>query len=170
MEIPVGFGFARLASVSLESRMQEIARLKDGWHGQRSLAISEVIVHRVSNMLPVVAMSGMPSPEITPHANGTISLEWENSKICIFVEFGRTRVSGFVQTESGKVSVLPQATELSETLLRRWALILTPAPHWSVSFGAASNFGVQALSESNLPSFPLVRGAQPSGTLQLPAA
>jgi hypothetical protein len=169
-QFPTGFGFAHLASVSLESRMREIASLRDGWHGEGSFAISEAIVHRVRNLLPVVARLGMPSPEITPHANGTISLEWENSKICIFVEFGKTRIGGFVQTGSDRISVLPESADISDAILERWASILTPPPHWSLSFGTMSNFGAQALSDSSLPSFSFNRGAQPSGTLQLPAA
>ncbi len=143
-QLPTGFGFARLVFVSLECRMREIESLRDGWHGEGSLAISEAIVRRVRKMLPVVARLGMPSPELTPHANGTISLEWEKSKICIFVEFGKTRVGGFIKTGPDSLSVLPESADISDAILARWASILTPPPHLSLSFETVPNFGVQA--------------------------
>ncbi len=44
-------------------------------------------------------LDGLPNPELTPNANGTISLEWESDRGEVYIEFGKTRISGFLRIE-----------------------------------------------------------------------
>ncbi len=76
----------------------DLMRLKDGWFGEGSVAIDDKIIDRVAAALALISrVRNLPRPEVTPTANGTVSLEWSNDSLSIYLELGKTKMIGFLQ-------------------------------------------------------------------------
>ena len=84
-----------------QSLFDEIAMFSsfdDGWLGTGAKKIPDAVIERVrSTVRSLERVERLPNPEMTPNENGTISMEWECIKGAVYIEFGRTRISGFIK-------------------------------------------------------------------------
>jgi hypothetical protein len=80
--------------------IESFRNLGEGWLGPDSRKIPEETSDKVTNVAQTLEnVEGLPDPELTPTQNGTISLEWESNRGEAYVEFGKTRISGFLRIE-----------------------------------------------------------------------
>jgi hypothetical protein len=114
-------------SLQTRNRIARIRTLRDGWAGPSSIQIDELVLQRAVSALEVIAKSKtLPDPEITPNDNGTISFEWENANLCIYLEIGKTRVKGFIQSKFAGLIPLSYS-EPSVELFEGFSEILNPS-------------------------------------------
>ena len=103
--------------LNAEIMLEEIRKLKQDWDGYGALPIT---AEGCSHARTFIALTpkGMLMPEISPTSNGTISLEWESGNGDAYVEIGRTRYSGHIQTRHGSTFYLEgQLTNSAEQSL-----------------------------------------------------
>lgn len=113
---------------SLDDRLAAIRELADGWHGHGSMRIADSVIQRVQEAVVLINQAGnLPVPEITPTSNGTISLEWENTIVSIYVEIGRTRMNGFIEGQSTGLIVIPDIHVMDRDFFRALGEIFTPS-------------------------------------------
>ncbi|MGH1524215.1 hypothetical protein ACRAWC_09330 [Leifsonia sp. L25] len=72
------------------AQFASIGALTDGWNGEGSLAPSTETLESVGRLIRQLP-SELSSPEFTPNDNGTISIEWENTRGYVHLEVGTTR-------------------------------------------------------------------------------
>jgi hypothetical protein len=113
---------------ALEERLFTIHQLEDGWHGLGSIRVTQSVLDRVRQASSFIAMTKkLPAPEVTPNSNGTISLEWENDLMSIYLEIGRTRINGFLQSKAGEITVIPDTSELHIGFFKELSEIFSPS-------------------------------------------
>ena len=82
------------------SLLADLARLGPNWDAYGAEPIDAACVRNVSTIL--VALSGrIPSPEITPNPNGTLTLDWETEDQALSLELGVKRFSSFWESRRG---------------------------------------------------------------------
>lgn len=114
-------------SLQTRNRITRIRSLQDGWEGPSSIRVEDVILQRAVSALEVIAkVKTLPDPEITPNDNGTISFEWETTNLCIYLEIGRTRTEGFIQSKFAGIIPL-SSPEPSLELFEGFSEILNPS-------------------------------------------
>ncbi len=72
----------------------DLARLGPDWDGYGAEPISSRCIANASALLAALR-PGIPSPELTPNPNGTLTLDWEVDGQTLSLELGATRFSGF---------------------------------------------------------------------------
>lgn len=77
-------------TTELETQLNEIKALTDGWQGDGSLAPTAQTFANARGLLSLVPHDA----DVTPENNGTISFEWEGGHL----EVGRTRFSMYTPT------------------------------------------------------------------------
>ena len=123
-----------------EVRLAEISRLQDGWYGPGSVAVTAAVLKRVRETLSVInQVRNLPSPEVTPNPNGTISLEWESSRASIFVEIGQTKMNGFIEGAAFGSVLIPELTNLRRDF-QSLAEVLNPSSGMTLSHGIPSPY------------------------------
>lgn len=86
-----------IPSLETRRRIGEIRVLPQGWAGPGSIAIDTTVLQRAISALVLIArVKSLPDPEITPNSNGTVSFEWENGRISLYLEIGKTTARGFL--------------------------------------------------------------------------
>ena len=114
-------------SLQTRNRIARIRSLQDGWEGPWSIRVDDSILQRAVSALEVIAkVETLPDPEITPNDNGTISFEWENTRLCIYLEIGKTRIEGFIQSKFAGTIPL-SSPEPSLELFEGFSEILNPS-------------------------------------------
>jgi hypothetical protein len=83
--------------------MQRLGDLRHGWDGYGALPIRPETLRNARAFLRLTAgyAESLPIPEVSPHSNGTISLEWQHGSAEAYVEIGKSRLSGFVRSSEG---------------------------------------------------------------------
>ncbi|MDD2468528.1 MAG: hypothetical protein PHI97_31505 [Desulfobulbus sp.] len=75
--------------------------LEDDWDGYGAVGIDSVVVNNFCRIIDLLQKNRWVKcvPDINPVASGTISLSWEFNNVEAYLEIGRTRYSGYVQSE-----------------------------------------------------------------------
>ncbi len=134
-----------LASIRQEMvlTLDRFRNLGDGWLGPGTKQIPNETVDRVISIANALGgVDGLPNPEVTPNGNGTISLEWEVPSGEVYVEFGRTRVSGFARVGDHPTGYFNDLSNLPDSFLREVrAQLYPPLQTTSVTFQGAEMNG-----------------------------
>jgi hypothetical protein len=114
--------------------------LHDGWLGIGSQKIPEETANKLDAVTHLLEqLEGLPNPELTPNANGTISLEWESDRGAVYVEFGKTRISGFLRIEDSPTKYFRDISSLPLSFYTAIRDLLYPsAQSYSVTFAGAT--------------------------------
>ncbi len=114
--------------------------LHDGWLGPGSQKIAEEVTDKVRAVaLLLEQIDGLPNPELTPNANGTISLEWENDRGEVYIEFGKTRISGFLRIEDAPTVYFKDVSSLQSSFYAEIRDLLYPTMHtYSITIPGAT--------------------------------
>ncbi len=80
--------------------LAELARLGPNWDAYGAEPISPRCVANTRGLLSALR-AGIPSPEITPNPNGTLTLDWETEDQALSLELGATRFSTFWESRRG---------------------------------------------------------------------
>jgi hypothetical protein len=142
--------FANLtaASISLSSRQSVIdtaahfGSFERGWLGTGAEEIPlETAARVVATAKTLEKVDGLPDPELTPNANGTISLEWESPRGEVYIEFGRTLISGFLRVEDEPTVFFRNLSSLPDSFFSEVRDRLYPPfqANSVTSYGAALN-------------------------------
>lgn len=115
--------------------LDRLALLTANWDGYGAEPIDPRCVANARNLLCALR-PGIPSPELTPNPNGTLTLDWTTEDQALSLELGITRFSGFWESRAG--------TKMGEGMLEAavpaFALqaldALFPAPAWGWSIYA----------------------------------
>ena len=89
--------------------LYELAKLEPNWDAYGAEPIDRGCVENVRAILASLSPA-VPSPEITPNPNGTLTLDWETEDQALSLELGSTRFSSFwesrhgIKTKSGMLS------------------------------------------------------------------
>jgi hypothetical protein len=75
--------------------IEELAAMPENWDGYGALRISAET--RRNALKALDALLDVPTPGITPNANGTLSFEWESPRGVAHLEIGRTRFSFYIK-------------------------------------------------------------------------
>ena len=104
--VPVATRIEQAKSARLA--VTELADLKENWDGYGAAPISKQTRDNALRFVNLIeaAPSGLPAPEICPNPNGTISFEWETTRVEAYLEIGNTRYSGFVTTDQQPPALL----------------------------------------------------------------
>lgn len=110
-------------------------QLEDGWLGPGSHGIPKETADYVTNVTHMLSqVAGLPNPELTPTQNGTISFEWESGRGEVYVEFGKTRISGFVRVDDSPTQYFADVNSLQPTFYTEIRDMLYPsAKTYSIS-------------------------------------
>jgi hypothetical protein len=98
-----------------EKSLDELGDLTADWDGYGALAIAQATLDNtravIRNIIPNV-----PSPEVTPNPNGTVTLSWESAFGEAHIEIGNTRFSFFAkQTGSRAIPAQGKVSDIVPT-------------------------------------------------------
>jgi len=92
------------------SRLSELSRLGSNWDSYGAQAIDKTCVENAQALMAALP-EDVPSPEISPNPNGTLTLDWEGEDRLLSLEVGRTRYSCFweagddtTETDEGRIA------------------------------------------------------------------
>lgn len=63
----------------LESRLNDLTSLPQGWNGYRSLPVSFSCAGFAASLLERICTDGLPPPSLVPGADGTLQIEWHRN-------------------------------------------------------------------------------------------
>lgn len=89
-------------------QLDELSQLTDNWDGYGGAAIDPSALSQARRLLGAHIRNtrDLGMPEITPTANGTVALEWQEASGDALVEIGATRISGFIKPRAGNAVLL----------------------------------------------------------------
>jgi hypothetical protein len=90
------------------------------WDGYGAVPISETARSNATRVLDIIeAMPvSLPTPEISPNPNGTISMEWDTEDAEAYIEIGNTRFSGYIRSsDASPVYLQGDAARLDQSVL-----------------------------------------------------
>lgn len=93
-----------------QEQIEEFAMMPENWDGYGALRIRAETAQNALDALEVLPRE-VPTPDVTPNSNGTLSFEWETSLGIGYLEIGRTRFSFYIQTR-----------HLAHAVLRDWQI------------------------------------------------
>lgn len=76
--------------------IEACARMPENWDGYGALRIRAETAQNALDVLEVLP-DEVPTPDVTPNPNGTLSFEWESASGVGHLEIGRTRFSFYIQ-------------------------------------------------------------------------
>jgi hypothetical protein len=79
--------------------------LENGWDGYDGSAISRAVCANAKRFL-LSSPRELSSPEITPTSNGTINFEWSTNGADAYLDIGKTRYTGHIETKGGETFYL----------------------------------------------------------------
>ncbi|HSO82084.1 hypothetical protein [Thiocapsa sp.] len=82
------------------SLLDELSRLAPNWDAYGAEPIAARCMANTRCVLTALP-AGIPSPEITPNPNGTLTLDWETEDQALSLELGATRFSTFWESRTG---------------------------------------------------------------------
>jgi hypothetical protein len=82
--------------LTAKEMIEELAALPENWDGYGALGISAETTLNALKALDAF-LDDVPTPEITPSPNGTLSFEWESPRGVAHLEIGRTRFSFYIK-------------------------------------------------------------------------
>lgn len=88
------------SEASAAALIEGMRGLAQGWDGYDAVPLSEDTLANAIRALRV-ALDQVPSPDITPNPNGTLSFEWESERGNAHLEIGKTRFSFYIQPSVG---------------------------------------------------------------------
>lgn len=110
-----------------KAEIEKLAAMPANWDGEGALQICEEAKGNAKATVDAV-FPNVPSPEIIPNPNGTISFEWESEKGKAHLEIGRTQFSFYIKPRQGEPLLLDGKIEqISDDLGRIISLWLFPA-------------------------------------------
>lgn len=80
--------------------LNKLARLQHDWDGYGAEVIDSLCIANADRVLSVLDPD-IPSPDITPNPNGTLTLDWETDTEALSFEIGVRRYSSFWESRSG---------------------------------------------------------------------
>ena len=102
--------------------------LEDGWLGPGSQRIPVETAEKVKTVADLLGrVEGLPNPDLTPTQNGTISLEWASSRGEVYVEYGKTRISGFLRIEDSPTIYFKDVNSLQPSFYTEVRNMLYPS-------------------------------------------
>lgn len=85
----------------MDSRLQEILALEEGWDGDRAAPIKPEVVDQVDKFLDKSSFEAVPT--IVPSPDGCILLAWNcPNNVYLEIEFDGTEISHMLRTPDGK--------------------------------------------------------------------
>jgi len=96
---------ARLQSNTAELIIESIGNLQVGWDGYGATPVSSDVCANAKKFL-FSSPSELSTPEITPTSSGTMNLEWTSNNADAYLEIGRTRYTGHIQSKNGETIYL----------------------------------------------------------------
>jgi hypothetical protein len=97
--------------------------------GTALIQISQETKKNAQDALETI-LRDVPSPDITPNANGTVSFEWETPRGIGHLEVGRTKFSFYIKPASGTPLLVDgDINQITEDFGRVVAIWLFPAQH-----------------------------------------
>jgi hypothetical protein len=88
------------------SVIDAIENLEADWDGYGATPISSAVCVNAKSFLAVSRAGKMLNPDITPTSNGTLNFEWSSNNADAYLEIGRTRFSGHIQSKRGSTVYL----------------------------------------------------------------
>jgi hypothetical protein len=98
----LGVGYAVTDSIrelqinSVKGEIGALAQLRDNWDGYGATRLQGQTIQNAQIAADLV-LRYAPLPDITPNANGTISMEWESDIGVAHLEIGKTRYSFYIK-------------------------------------------------------------------------
>jgi len=124
---------------SIADDLRRIDELQDGWLGAGSLGVSKDVVANVEKTAEAIANTrGLSAPEVTPTTHGTVSLEWENSSMHVYIEIGKTRSNGFLNLQGSEPILFSNCNDFSNPFFSVISELLNPSKGLSVSLPEGS--------------------------------
>lgn len=80
--------------------ISELAQLGPNWDGYGADPIAGSCIDQVRVLLDLLP-AAIPSPDVTPNPNGTLTLDWETGDHALSVEVGATRFTSFWESRRG---------------------------------------------------------------------
>lgn len=80
--------------------LADLSRLGPDWDAYGAEPLSSCCIANAKALLSALRPS-IPSPEVTPNPNGTLTLDWEANGQTLSLELGATRFSGFWESARG---------------------------------------------------------------------
>lgn len=89
---------------SLWEKLEKFRMLPQGWDGYGAEPVYESCISNVMKFVEMLS-DNVPSPDITPNPNGTLTLDWEKGGEFLSIEIGETKYSTFYETSDGGVEM-----------------------------------------------------------------
>ena len=83
---------------ALYAQINEISEFQKNWDGYDALPVSKECVDNALSIISSIP-DFVPSPDIFPNSNGTITLEWEAKSGTVSIEVGDSSYSSFVDSK-----------------------------------------------------------------------
>jgi len=80
--------------------LSELAQLGPNWDGYGADPIAGSCIDQTRVLLDLLP-AAIPSPEVTPNPNGTLTLDWETGDQALSLELGATRFTSFWESRRG---------------------------------------------------------------------
>lgn len=83
----------------LWEQLFQIAVLQDDWDGYGAVRVCENCINNASSIILALPNS-IPSPDLFPNSNGTVTLEWDTDNGLLSIELGKDSFSAFFDTKT----------------------------------------------------------------------
>lgn len=128
--------------MSAQVALEQLSHLKEDWDGYGALAVASDACAHAQRFL-ASPPQGMLVPEVSPTSNGTVSLEWASSEGNAYLEIGRTRYSGHIQSRGKTIYLQGQLANLVEqNIATEQVLAVIKQLLYGVSFSKSSTHSV----------------------------
>lgn len=81
-------------------RIESITLLPENWDGYGADQIDSSCIENTKHVLSMLP-NYVPSPEIYPNPNGTITMDWGTNDKSLSIEIGNNNFSSFLETDRG---------------------------------------------------------------------
>jgi hypothetical protein len=128
--------------LSAQVVLGQLSKLKEDWDGYGALAVaSDACAH--AQRFIAFSPQGMLVPEVSPTSNGTVSLEWVSNEGDAYLEVGRTRYSGHIQSRGKTIYLQGQlATLVDQNLATEQVLAVIKQLLYGASFSKSATHSI----------------------------
>lgn len=124
--------------LSAQVLLEQLGQLKEDWDGYGGLAVAPDVCAHAQRFL-AFSPQGMLVPEVNPTSNGTVSLEWASNVGDAYLEIGRTRYSGHIQSRGATTYLQGQlVTVVEQKLATEQVLAVIKQLLYGASFSKSS--------------------------------
>jgi len=128
--------------LTAEVVLGQLSKLKEDWDGYGALAVTPDACAHAQRFL-TFSPQGMLVPDVSPTSNGTVSLEWLSNEGDAYLEIGRTRYSGHIQSGGKTVYLQGRLATLAEqNLATEQVLAVIKQLLYGASFSKSSTHSI----------------------------